>query len=139
MQSRLHLEQIAAATGGLALFPHSLEELEGFYGRILREIRAQYQLGYVSANTTSDGRWRNVEVKVTRPGVKVRARQGLFRALQARAQALAERSSARKALWYHWIFLALPACRPFTTGSRSRQISSFAVTRSGPCPSSSTA
>ena len=31
----------------------------------------------------SDGRWRKVEVKVTRPGVKVRARQGLFRALQA--------------------------------------------------------
>ena len=82
MQSRMNLERIAETTGGLALFPHSLEELEDFYGRILREIRAQYQLGYVSANTAADGRWRNVEVKVTRPGVKVRARKGYYAPLK---------------------------------------------------------
>lgn len=82
MQSRLQLERIAATTGGLALFPHALDELDDFYDRILREIRAQYQLGYVSANTAADGRWRKVEVKVTRPGVKVRARQGYFAPLR---------------------------------------------------------
>lgn len=82
MHSRMQLERIAATAGGLALFPHSLEELDDFYGRILREIRAQYQLGYVSANTAADGRWRKVEVKVTRPGVRVRARQGYFAPLR---------------------------------------------------------
>jgi Ca-activated chloride channel family protein len=82
MRSRLELEQIAATTGGLALFPHSQDELDDFYSRILREIRAQYQLGYVSSNLTTDGRWRKVEVKVTRPGLKVRARGGYFAPLR---------------------------------------------------------
>jgi Ca-activated chloride channel family protein len=82
MRSRLELEQIAATTGGLALFPHSEEELDAFYGRILREIRAQYQLGYVSSNLAADGRWRRVEITVTRPGLKVRARGGYFAPLR---------------------------------------------------------
>lgn len=82
MRSRLELEQIAATTGGQALFPHSQDELDDFYSRILREIRAQYQLGYVSSNLATDGRWRRVEVKVTRPGLKVRARGGYFAALK---------------------------------------------------------
>lgn len=82
MQSRMQLERIAATTGGLALFPHSQDELDDFYSRILREIRAQYQLGYVSSNPTTDGRWRRVEVKVTRPGLKVRARGGYFAPLR---------------------------------------------------------
>jgi Ca-activated chloride channel homolog len=82
MQSRMQLERMAETTGGLALFPHALDDLDAFYARILREIRAQYQLGYVSANTAADGRWRRVEVKVTRPGVKVRARQGYYAPLR---------------------------------------------------------
>jgi VWFA-related protein len=52
--------------------------LDAFYARILEEIRAQYQLGYASSNLATDGRWRRVEVKVTRPGLKVRSRQGYF-------------------------------------------------------------
>jgi VWFA-related protein len=78
LQSRMNLETMAATTGGMALFPHSIDELDAFYERILREIRAQYQLGYVSTNGATDGRWRNVEVKVNRPDLKVRTRKGYY-------------------------------------------------------------
>jgi Ca-activated chloride channel family protein len=78
LESRMKLQQIAETTGGTALFPSSVKELDAFYARILEEIRAQYQLGYASSNLATDGRWRRVEVKVTRPGLKVRSRQGYF-------------------------------------------------------------
>jgi Ca-activated chloride channel family protein len=78
LQSRMNLETLAATTGGMALFPHTIEELDSFYERILREIRGQYQLGYVSTNTATDGRWRSVDIKVSRPGLKVRTRKGYY-------------------------------------------------------------
>jgi Ca-activated chloride channel homolog len=78
LQSRMNLEMMAATTGGMALFPHSIDELDAFYERILREVRAQYQLGYVSTNGVTDGRWRSVEVKVNRPDLKVRTRKGYY-------------------------------------------------------------
>ena len=47
-------------------------------------IRAQYSLGYASTNRARDGRWRELEVKVNRPGVRssrdlrVQSRKGYF-------------------------------------------------------------
>jgi VWFA-related protein len=82
LQSRMNLETMAATTGGMALFPHSIDELDAFYERIMREIRAQYQLGYVSTNGVTDGRWRNVEVKVNRRDLKVRTRKGYYAPLK---------------------------------------------------------
>ncbi len=81
LEQRNHLEQIAALTGGLALFPISQEQLDDMYGRILNEIRTRYSVGYISTNTKADGRWRKVEFKVKRPGVKglkIRTRSGYF-------------------------------------------------------------
>jgi len=78
---RLVLQRIAEETGGQAYFPMSVKELDKLYSQIAAEIRAQYTLGYVSSNTTSDGRWRKVDVTITRPGlknVKIRSRRGYF-------------------------------------------------------------
>ncbi len=44
----------------------------------MAEIRGQYHLGYSSTNPTSDGAWRKVEVKVTRPDLRIRTRKGYF-------------------------------------------------------------
>ena len=49
--------------------------------QVAAEIDAQYSIGYVSTNTKTDGTWRKVEIRVTRPGlegVKVRTRPGYF-------------------------------------------------------------
>jgi Ca-activated chloride channel family protein len=75
------LNEMASLTGGVALFPQNMKELDGMYGRISNEIHGQYSLGYVSSNAAKDGKWRKVEVRVKRQSVnrlQVRTRQGYF-------------------------------------------------------------
>jgi Ca-activated chloride channel family protein len=78
MEGRLRLTRITEATGGQAFFPTAPRDLDDAYARVLREIRAQYHLGFVSTNQTPDGTWRAVEVRLKRPGLRVRAREGYF-------------------------------------------------------------
>jgi VWFA-related protein len=80
-QQRLRLTQIAQESGGEAFFPLSMKHVEAAYDKIVAQIRAQYSLGYVSTGTAFDGRWRKVEIKVRRPGMKdlrVQTRKGYF-------------------------------------------------------------
>ena len=75
------LLQIAKLTGGQALFPGTMKELEPMYSRIAAEIHAQYTLGYVSTNTARDGKWRKVEIRLKRPSserLQLRTREGYF-------------------------------------------------------------
>ena len=76
------LRQIAEATGGQAFFPTAMKDVESAYEKVLAEIKAQYHLGYVSTNTATDGAWRKVEIKVKRGDLRVRAPEGLLRAVQ---------------------------------------------------------
>lgn len=84
VDQRLRLQRLAEETGGTAVFPFSMKDVDAAYDRIAAEIRAQYVLGYVSTNTAADGRWREVEVGVRRPGVRVRSRSGYFAPYQPR-------------------------------------------------------
>jgi Ca-activated chloride channel family protein len=78
---RALLANIAEATGGTAFFPSRVKDLDRIYEQVVGEVRAQYTIGYVSTNEKTDGRWRKVEVKITREdrkGLRVRARKGYF-------------------------------------------------------------
>jgi Ca-activated chloride channel family protein len=77
-QLQMTMMQLVEATGGQAFFPSSMKEVEGAYEKVLAQIKGQYHLGYLSANTATDGAWRKVEIKVKRPGARVRARKGYF-------------------------------------------------------------
>ena len=44
--------------------------------RIVDDLSSYYLFGYYSTNTKLDGRFRNITVRVKRPGAKVRARRG---------------------------------------------------------------
>jgi Ca-activated chloride channel homolog len=80
-EQRLLLQQIAAASGGIAYFPLSTAHLDDMYARIAEEVRGRYSLGYVSSNQKTDGAWRKVDVRLTRSdlkGVKLRTRAGYF-------------------------------------------------------------
>jgi Ca-activated chloride channel family protein len=80
-EQRQRISQIALETGGEAFFPSEMKQVEDAYAKILKQIRAQYTIGYVSSNRRQDGRWRKVEIKVKRPdiaGPKVQARKGYF-------------------------------------------------------------
>jgi Ca-activated chloride channel family protein len=74
----MKIRQMVEATGGQAFFPSALKDLDASYEKVLAEIKAQYQLGYASTNLAQDGLWRKVEIKVKRPGIKLRSRKGYF-------------------------------------------------------------
>lgn len=78
MQLRMRLQQLVETTGGQAFFPSALNDLDEAYEKVLAEIKAQYQLGYVSTNEALDGKWRRVEIKVKRPDLKLRSRKGYY-------------------------------------------------------------
>ncbi|PYV35327.1 MAG: VWA domain-containing protein [Acidobacteria bacterium] len=61
------LRQLAAATGGVAFFPKSLEEVESICTGIARDIRNQYTLAYYPLNKKKDGTFRTVRVQVQEP------------------------------------------------------------------------
>jgi hypothetical protein len=68
------LKVLAEATGGFAAVDRN--DLSGAFARIVRENSTYYVLGYYPSNERRDGRFRRLEVRVTRPGLLVRARRG---------------------------------------------------------------
>ena len=73
------LRRLARATGGEAFFPRRFDEVEEICGRIARDIRNQYILGYVSTNATARGASRAVRVVSRAAGkgeLSVRTRSG---------------------------------------------------------------
>ena len=77
---------IAEASGGFAI--RNTNDLDAGLRRVSRESRSYYLIGYVPRNERADGRFRSIEVRVTRPGLRVRARKGYY-AADARAAAAA--------------------------------------------------
>jgi Ca-activated chloride channel family protein len=72
------LRQLATDTGGRAFFPSDIKSLVSVYGQIYDELSSQYTLGYISKNSRRDGGWRRLVVRVTRPNVTARTKQGYF-------------------------------------------------------------
>jgi VWFA-related protein len=67
---------VAEDSGGFAI--ENTNDLSAAFRRIAAESKTYYLIGYVSGNRKRDGRFRKIEVKVKRPGVKVRARRGYY-------------------------------------------------------------
>ena len=79
LQSKLM--EIARLTGGRAMFPGTMKELDPMYASIASEIQGQYVVGYVPTNTARDGKWRKVDIRLKRPQsdrIQLRAREGYF-------------------------------------------------------------
>jgi len=77
----LRMRRIAEETGGRAIFPYSLKQIDEAYDQIVEEIRTQYSVGYVSTDLRQDGRWRPVQVRLVRPehrNLRVRTRAGYY-------------------------------------------------------------
>ena len=74
------LSELAVLTGGRSFQLRDARELEKTLATIARELRYQYLLGYTPAKSIEKGvrAWRSIEVKVkaSRPGLRVRARDG---------------------------------------------------------------
>lgn len=63
------LEEITRMTGGRAFFPNAYNEPEliEICTRIALELRHQYSIGFYPSDTTSEAKWRRLQVKVNPP------------------------------------------------------------------------
>jgi Ca-activated chloride channel family protein len=72
------LRQLSQETGGRAFFPSQLADLTNVYGQISDELSSQYTVGYTARNGRRDGAWRRIVVRVNRPNLTARTKQGYF-------------------------------------------------------------
>src|SRR5216683_3261785 len=66
-RARKALEQIAAASGGLAFFPENVDDVHNICEQVAHDIRNQYVLAYYPTNTNRDGTFRAIHVDVIPP------------------------------------------------------------------------
>jgi Ca-activated chloride channel family protein len=72
------LEKLADETGGRSFFVKNVDELAGIYSAIESELRSQYLIGYQSSNTSGGNSFRNVDLKVNRPGAEAKTIRGYY-------------------------------------------------------------
>ena len=72
---RGNLRVLAESTGGASL---PVQDLREPLRRAMEEAHTHYELTYSPARSEDDGRFRKIEVKVARPGVRVFARSGYY-------------------------------------------------------------
>jgi len=70
------LKAVSANTGGFATT--DTNDIEPALSQVFRENGSYYLLGYQAPDPKTEGRFRRIEVRVNRPGVTVRARNGYF-------------------------------------------------------------
>jgi len=72
--ARESLQTFAAETGGFAVV--NTNRLANAFDRIVDENSSYYVLAYYPPNPKRDGKYHNINVRVTRPGLTVRFRKG---------------------------------------------------------------
>jgi VWFA-related protein len=79
--ARTALERLSQETGGIAYFPHSLQDVDRIAEEVARDIRDQYTIGYHSTRAVSLGGYRvvHVEASAAKYGkLVVRTRKGYY-------------------------------------------------------------
>jgi len=77
-RARANLKELAQATGGRLFVAQSLHDLDPVYPLVAEEMRSLYTIAYYPRNQVFDGTWRHIEVRVKRPGARVRTRDGYY-------------------------------------------------------------
>jgi Ca-activated chloride channel family protein len=72
------LKSMAEATGGIAFFPHRIEDIANSFHDIEDELRSQYSLAYAPADFKPDGSFRSIYLVALDKRFVVRTRKGYF-------------------------------------------------------------
>ncbi|HSQ22911.1 MAG TPA: VWA domain-containing protein [Pyrinomonadaceae bacterium] len=70
------LKNFAEKSGGRYIESPGGQALRDSFAEIAQELGHQYTIAYRPANRARDGRWRKIELKLSRPDVSVRTRKG---------------------------------------------------------------
>ncbi len=76
MQNAAALKKFAERTGGTFVATPGGAAMRDAFAKIVDELGSQYTLAYTPTNTKNDGKWRAIELRVSRPGLTVRTRKG---------------------------------------------------------------
>ncbi|MDH3254870.1 MAG: VWA domain-containing protein, partial [Acidobacteriota bacterium] len=76
--ARRKLERLAAETGGRLFLIEDIDQLEGVYREIQRELRSRYYLAYQSTNTLDSQDFRTIDVRLNRPGLDAKTLRGYY-------------------------------------------------------------
>jgi VWFA-related protein len=94
--SQMNLRALAEETNGYAAVNQN--DFTGAFDRIVRDNSSYYVLAYYPAQNRRDGKFHRIQVRVSRPGLTVRARRGYVaprvRSVSARATPGASASAA---------------------------------------------
>lgn len=74
IDNQTSLNAMAEKTGGVALLGSN--DVEGILNQAISDSHNYYLIAYHTSNPKMDGKFRKIEVKVNRPGVKIRHRPG---------------------------------------------------------------
>ncbi len=93
------LRELAEATGGVAFFPASIDEVDKITQQIAHDIRNQYTILYKPTNPQSQGGYRTVKVEARARGfskLQVRTRSGYYAGQEAATNAPAKPATNQK-------------------------------------------
>lgn len=76
MRGRDYLKKLSEFSGGVVLDALQMQDIGNAFEQIAKELASQYSIGYYSTNTAHDGKFRKVEVRLTRPGLIARTKKG---------------------------------------------------------------
>ena len=72
------LNRLGEMTGGRVFYVGKAAELAGVYAEIERELRSRYLLAFQSGVQAGAGGYRQIEVKMRKPGLKARTARGYY-------------------------------------------------------------
>jgi Ca-activated chloride channel homolog len=73
---REYLSRLAEYSGGLMF--DSMQDLSNAFAEVAKELASQYSIGYYSTDNRHNGKFRNVEVRLNKPGLVARTKKGYF-------------------------------------------------------------
>lgn len=76
IQNQAVLKRFAEKTGGRFIATPNGVAMRETLRDIVQELGGQYTLTYESRNHAKDGKWRSIEVRVTKPNLTIRTRKG---------------------------------------------------------------
>lgn len=75
-QSQAALKNFSEKTGGKFVATPGGVELRNAFKNIAEELGNQYTFGYEPTNLKKDGKWHSLEVRISRPNLVIRTREG---------------------------------------------------------------
>jgi len=76
MSGHNYLVKLADASGGIVVDALQERDIGGAFEQIAKELASQYSIGYYPTNSAHDGKFRKVEVRVSKTGLVARTKKG---------------------------------------------------------------